>query len=372
MPVRPATRRDGRPPSLRPMTCTRWSGSSPGRSDRRTQRTSRRERSTRRAGPPAIRASRRRRTICARLADRNGKPMAWSEVLRRALDESASPEHAERRRMGEPEAAHLDARHVIYALRLAAGRRETKSLTPDEYEEERRAILAEEGRRQDLGRNLQAELLPTVGQIEWLMRDSGQSTGGPWDAALAIAELEPRSNLRDQRRHRGRRLDSLPLVEAIHHYVEANGTLPSREQFKEFRRLADVKVETRSGGWTDALRAAIAYGRSSGWRSRPRCRPSGNRRRERRGRSRSLRAGSRCRPGSQEGEEQVRGGQLHRRHPPLPRGGRGPAQPEGLPALRREAWPAGTELLPGPRRLESGATQGEGRGTSAEEPLTAR
>lgn len=60
--------------------------------------------------------------------------MPWSEVLERALDEAASPEHEERRRLGEPEADHLDVRHVIYALRLAAGRRETKSLTPDEYE----------------------------------------------------------------------------------------------------------------------------------------------------------------------------------------------------------------------------------------------
>lgn len=91
------------------------------------------------------------------------------------------------------------------------------------------------------------------------MRDSAPSMGAPWDAALAIAELEPRTTLRDQRHRRGRRPDSLPLVEAIHHYVEANGALPSREQFKEFRRLADVKVETRSGGWAEALKAAIKY-----------------------------------------------------------------------------------------------------------------
>jgi hypothetical protein len=64
--------------------------------------------------------------------------MPWREVLERALDESASPEHAGRRRLGEPEAAHLDVRHVIYALRLAAGRRKAKSLTLDEYEDDRR------------------------------------------------------------------------------------------------------------------------------------------------------------------------------------------------------------------------------------------
>lgn len=49
-------------------------------------------------------------TICARLANRDGKPMPWREVLERALDDSASPEHAERRRLGEPESAHLDVR----------------------------------------------------------------------------------------------------------------------------------------------------------------------------------------------------------------------------------------------------------------------
>jgi hypothetical protein len=170
------------------------------------------------------------------------------------------------RRLGEPEAMHLDVRHVIYALRLAAGRRGVRSLIPDEYEGERRTILAEERRRRGLRRSLQAELLPTVGQIELLMRESELSTGRPWDKALASAELEPRANLRDQRFHRGRRPDSLPLVEAIHHYVEANGELPSKLRFIEFRRLADVKVEDWQGSWRDALKAAIEYREGLGFK----------------------------------------------------------------------------------------------------------
>jgi hypothetical protein len=72
------------------------------------------------------------------------------------------------------------------------------------------------------------------------------------------------------------------MVVAIHHYVEANGTLPSGEQFKEFRRLANVKVETRPGGWTAALRETVEYRARLGLTGRPRCRPRGNPRRERR------------------------------------------------------------------------------------------
>lgn len=153
---------------------------------------------------------------------------------------------------------------MIYALRLAAGRRGAKTLTPDEYAEERRAILAAEGRRRNLRRSLQAELLPTVGQIEVIVRDRKAVSGAPWDKALSLADLEARSTLRKQRFHRGRHPDSLPLVEAIHHYVEANGELPSKGDFERFRKLVDAKIESRTGGWKDYLKEAIAYRQSLG------------------------------------------------------------------------------------------------------------
>lgn len=198
-------------------------------------------------------------TICARLADRDGKPMPWQEVLNRSLDPTASAQHAERQRLGEPDARYLDLRHVIYALRLVASRRGAKGLTPDEYAEERRTIIVAEGRRRNLRRRLQAELLPTVGQIEVIVRDIKAVSGAPWDKALALSELEPRSTLREQRFHRGPHRDSLPMVELIHHYVEANGELPSRNDYEEFRKLAAVKVETRKGTWKQHLEATIKY-----------------------------------------------------------------------------------------------------------------
>jgi hypothetical protein len=181
-------------------------------------------------------------TICARLVDPDGKPMAWRRVLKLALDDERSPEHLERQRTSQPDAHHLDQRHVIYALRFIALRRSAKSLTPSEYAEERRAVIRSEHRRRDRCRRLQAELLPTVGQIERIMgvggddddqHDQRQGTAA-WDRALTLAELAPRAELHTERRHRGRYSDSLPLIEAIHHYVEANGELPSKERFREF------------------------------------------------------------------------------------------------------------------------------------------
>lgn len=114
-------------------------------------------------------------------------------MLELALDEERSPGHLERQRIGEPDADYLDSRHVIYALRLAASRRDTTSLTPDEYAEERRKIVVVERRRRG-GRGLQADLLPTVGQVERIMRNLG--AGGrrrgirPWSClSLSHAKL---------------------------------------------------------------------------------------------------------------------------------------------------------------------------------------
>jgi hypothetical protein len=195
-------------------------------------------------------------------------------VLELALDEERSPEHLERQRNSSPDAAHLDQRHVVFALSFIAGRLELESLTPDEYAEERRRLIKSERRRRQ-PRELYAGLLPTVGQIERIIgsdNGGGGSGAGPpapdvgvaWDRALALAELEPREHLRDQRRHRGTHSDSLPLPAAIHYYVEANGELPSRDRFEQFRRLADVKVEHRPGKWAEHLEAAIAYRQTLG------------------------------------------------------------------------------------------------------------
>jgi len=49
------------------------------------------------------------------------------------------------------------------------------------------------------------------------------------------------------------------MVELIHHYVEANDELPSKDDFEKFRKLADVKVESRKGTWKEHLEATIKY-----------------------------------------------------------------------------------------------------------------
>lgn len=194
-----------------------------------------------------------------RLKDREGKAMSWTRVLKLALGPGRQTEQAERVRFKEPEAHHLGERHVVFALRLVAKRLEVASLTPGQYANERYKLLEEKQRSQ---RQLYAELMPTVGQIERIV-DGGNTA---WDRALELAFLEPRQVLRQQRdlAQRGRRPESMPLVKAIHHYVEANGELPTKRRLLEFARLADLQVGEPRRDWSKHVEEAIAYRRTLG------------------------------------------------------------------------------------------------------------
>jgi hypothetical protein len=202
-----------------------------------------------------------------RLADREGKAMSWQRVKEIAFDEQASVEHIERQRSAAAPAIYLSEQAVFFSLRLVAKRLDLKSLTPGEYEDERLALLKEEKKR-DLPRPLAAQLLPTVGQIEQLFAraddDEDEQGEGAWDQALAVAELEPRAQLRAERQRRGRREDSLPVIEAIHLFTELNGKLPSREDFAEFGERADIQIETARRPWRGLLKETIAYRRTLG------------------------------------------------------------------------------------------------------------
>jgi hypothetical protein len=89
------------------------------------------------------------------------------------------------------------------------------------------------------------------------------------------AGLEPRSDLRPLReplrRRRARRTlrAPLPLAEAIHHFVEANGELPSTNSIEAFAKLADVVIESRSKPWAEYLDDARAYRASLGLTTPP-------------------------------------------------------------------------------------------------------
>lgn len=203
------------------------------------------------------------KAICQRLADRDGKAMGWKRVKEIAFDENASIEHVERRRRASAPARYLSERGVYFALRLVAKRLDVKTMTPGEYEDERLVALKEE-RDRDRRRPLLAQLLPTANQIELLFVGGDDDDDGAWDRALAIAELEPRAQLRDQRRRRGRLEESLPLVEAIHLFAELNDRLPSKTDLNEFGEKADVQLEAIRKPYRDVLREAIAYRQTLG------------------------------------------------------------------------------------------------------------
>lgn len=235
------------------------------------------------------------RAICMRLGS-DGKSMRWAEVLEIACAEQIRPEISQGHRRGSGMADHLGERHLYFAMNLVAQHLGVRSLTPDDYERGCLALIELESRRRT-GRHshqqdLLDELLPNATQIERIVRASGQSltpqaasggdaaktneeiaeevvtggqgvaTGGAdWDVALRIAELEPRAVLAEERRLASKKPNGLPLVEAIHAFVEVNDRWPSSPALKRFGELADIGISIRPAGtsWADVLEEARAF-----------------------------------------------------------------------------------------------------------------
>lgn len=234
------------------------------------------------------------RAICMRLGE-EGKSRPWAEVLEIACAEQASPEISQGRRRGSGMANHLGEPHLYFALNLVAQHLGVRSLTPDDYERGCLALLERESRRRT-GRHshqehLLDELLPNAGQIERIVRAAGKSltadgatksddaksdeeiaeevvhggqgipTGGAdWDVALSIAGLEPRAILAEERNLASRKPNGLPLVEAIHAFVEANDRWPSRPALIRFGELADIAIQqNRDRPWPECLDEARAF-----------------------------------------------------------------------------------------------------------------
>lgn len=172
------------------------------------------------------------RAICARLADQDGKPFSWRELLELAFapDRDIEMTHMTRRR--EPETDHLTAAHLYYALRRAAAQRGVKTLGPDAYAETRTRLIAAARRRRD---RVLEELLPTVGQIERI--------AGGWEQALELADLDPRAT--DERSSpRG-----MELVDALDLYAEATGGwLCSSDTLELFAREHCISLTKRESG----------------------------------------------------------------------------------------------------------------------------
>jgi hypothetical protein len=93
-----------------------------------------------------------------------------------------------------------------------------------------------------------------------------------WDRALEFAGLPPRSALqplREESRKRRRASQApetraMPLEVAIHHYVEANGAMPSRDSLHKFAAMADIAVAALTKSWIEHLDDARDYRKGLG------------------------------------------------------------------------------------------------------------
>ena len=230
-----------------------------------------------------------------RLGDESSS-MPWAELRHKALAGDLDLDRSHARNRGQQADNDLDVRHLVFALRWAAREAVLPSLNPDRYRVIRRELLRRE-RRLNRGltehQSLLPQLLPSAGQIERIAehhdegRDDEDVAGsaplvealeipadaatdekaervGAWDRALQLAGLEPRSALeavRQKTRRKGPEWNDprLPLVELIHHFLEANGEMPSRVRHYDFARELGIAVEVPSKDWLDHLEDARAY-----------------------------------------------------------------------------------------------------------------
>ena len=194
------------------------------------------------------------RAICMRLADLAGQSFSWRKLLELSFDESRDIEQTHALRMGVAMDGTLEEADVYYALRrIAHAELSQASLGPGEYRRERERLIAVARRRRN-GPNgghgtseIVSEVLPTVGQIE--------RVAGDWDAALVIAELEPRPAV-----HRyGGGAPGLPIAEVLDRFAdETDGWFCRPRQLRQYARDRALVVAGRKTGssWTDFIAEA--------------------------------------------------------------------------------------------------------------------
>lgn len=234
------------------------------------------------------------RAICMRLGQ-EGKSRPWADVLEVSCSEHLDRERHHGRQRSSGEQPHLGERHLYFALNVVAQHLGVRSLTPDDYDRGREEMAEAEARRRTghllQQPNLLTELLPNSTQIERIVAGQvnaeqadgagdnatseeiaealveaaggrGRASGSAlWDRALQMAGLEPRQSLAAERARTRRRRPGLPLAEAIHHFVEANGRWPSSTDLFEFGQRLDISIERhdRSVGWSAHLEQARNY-----------------------------------------------------------------------------------------------------------------
>jgi hypothetical protein len=158
----------------------------------------------------------------------------WAELLELCL-ESKDPGKALGRREGVGVENWATEEEAISNLRVVAGRLGVKTLTPDQYESDRQALISADQRRWLHGGNLE---MVTIGQIETLF--------GSWDEALERAGLEPRKSPTPKPR-------GLGLLEALDLFLAENGGLPNRAEFERWARNGRLVIAREKGKSWEAV-----------------------------------------------------------------------------------------------------------------------
>jgi hypothetical protein len=184
--------------------------------------------------------------ICRQLADANGKPFPWRELLQAVFSDL----DLDRLQVQRQSATALDVteylreEHVYYALNRAAQLLDQRSLLPDEYEYARAELIRRDRRRFRHGGHLE-QLLPTSSQILSLCADD-------WDAGLVLADLEPRPREVYVR-------PTVPLVDALVRFYKQTGGWCSSDTIARYAR--DLKFPLQDRGdlrWHEHIERAAA------------------------------------------------------------------------------------------------------------------
>jgi hypothetical protein len=197
--------------------------------------------SARRAHEPEVGAIPQANEICRQLADFNGVPFAWGELLALVFDPGRNIKKTHEQRLSEPDRI-LTEGHVLYAVFRVASWLAVTTLLPHEYDAARESLL-EQARKE--GRELAIRrVLPSRHQVE-------NACGGSWDRVLEVAGLSPRV-LSAPPVPQG-----LPIVDALVAFYCGRGYLPTQRELEEAGRLSGYAYEGQKGRkWAPLLEEA--------------------------------------------------------------------------------------------------------------------
>jgi hypothetical protein len=177
------------------------------------------------------------RSIAARLR------VPWSKLLEIAFMAEPGRSIALGQAIGEKEQDWLTPEYISFALRLVARRRNKRTVTPREYQQERKALVTDERSHWLHGRKL---LLPNVEQI--------RVAAGTWDEALRAAGLPDSKSDVYQSDLRSRRASS--IIDILERCYQAHNAEPTSEEITIFARVNSIPFPRleRGRGWADYVR----------------------------------------------------------------------------------------------------------------------